>query len=167
MDIQVSEYINIEKKASELGCSIPSGLTILPQNFDTAKSPDELIYESTTATIRSILRQAGIQETKLEKQGIKIPHRANKSWEWVGPLIYISSSMLSDAALPIGLNLISSYIYDLFKGHPRNSEGTIEFIVETEKTEHGERRYKRLTFKGTPKDLDTIDINKLKQLSEQ
>lgn len=51
MDIQVSEYIGIEKKASELGFNISSGLTILPKNFDTAKSPDELIYESSTATI--------------------------------------------------------------------------------------------------------------------
>src|SRR2546421_10768809 len=117
VDIQVSDYVDVEKRALELGYKAPTGLTILPRNFDTATSPDELIHEGTTPTIRSLLRQAGIQVTRLEKEGEKIPHSARESWEWAAPILYISQWMLTNTALPTTISLISNYIYDIAKEH--------------------------------------------------
>lgn len=45
MDIQVSNYIDVEAKALELGYTAPTGLAILPRNFATAVSSSKLIYE--------------------------------------------------------------------------------------------------------------------------
>lgn len=169
VDIQVSDYVDVEKRALELGFKAPTGLAILPRNFDTVSSSDELVHEGTTPTIRSLLRQAGIQETRLEKDGDKIPHTAKESWEWVGPIIYISQWMLTNAALPVTVNMISNYLYDITKGHHHDAEVTFEYVVETvEKTKRGEKReYKRIMVKGSPKELKEFDANRLKQLTEQ
>ena len=167
MDIQVSDYIDVEKKALELGFNAPTGLTILPRNFDTANSPDELIHEGTTPTIRSLLRQAGVQETRIEKEGDKIPHSARESWEWVAPILYISQWMLTNAALPATIDLISNYIYDIAKGYHHDAEVTLEYVMETvEKTKRGKKReYKRITIKGSPNELKEFDVNRLQQLT--
>lgn len=168
MNIHVTDYVDVEKRASELGYNVPTGLAILPRNFDTANSPDELIHESTTPTIRSLLRQAGIQETRLEKEGDKFPLSARKSWEWVSPIIYISQWMLTNVALPVTISMISSYLYDITKGHRYDAEVTLEFAIETiEKTKRGEKReYKRITIKGSPEELKAFDAKTLKQLTE-
>ncbi len=169
MDVQVSDYVDVEKRALELGFKAPNGLAILPRNFDTANSRDELIHDGTTPTIRSLWRQAGIQETKLEEEGEKISHTAKESWEWVAPIIYISQWMLQNVALPVSVSLISSYIYDITKGHHHDAEVTLEYVVEVlEKTKHGERReYKHVIIKGSPKELKDFDANRLEQLTEQ
>src|SRR5215470_2977934 len=134
MNIQVTDYVDVEERASELRCNAPTGLAILPLNFDAADSYDELIHENTTPTIRTLLRQAGVQETRLEQNGDKIPLSARKSWEWVGPIIYISQWMLSNVALPVTINMISSYLYDITKGHHDDAVATLEFVIETIET---------------------------------
>ncbi|HEY4032653.1 MAG TPA: hypothetical protein VGL94_01655 [Ktedonobacteraceae bacterium] len=167
--IQVSGYVDVEKRALELGYEAPTGLTILPRNFDTAKSSDELIHEGTTSVVRSLLQQAGVQEAKLEKEGEKFPHSIRESWEWIGPLIFVSQWILTNATIPVTINMISSYLYDIAKGHRHDAEVTLEFVEETvEKTKRGEKReYKRIAIKGSPGDLKAIDAKMLKQLMER
>jgi hypothetical protein len=169
MEVQVSDYIDVEKKALELGYAAPTGLTILPKNFATAASANELIHEGTTATVRTLLRQAGIQETRLEKEGEKFPSTRQEFWEWIGPIIFVSQWMLTNAVLPITLGVISSYIYDITKGHHHDAEVTVDYVVETtEKTKHGEKRtYKRITIKGSPQEIKEVTADTLKQLVEQ
>ena len=169
MEVQVSDYIDVEAKALELECAIPTGLTILPRNFATATSPSEFVHESTAPTIRALLRQAGVQETRIEKEGEKIPYSVQKSWEWIGPIIFVSQWMLTNATLPVTINLISSYLYDIRKGHSDDANATVEYVVETvEKTKHGEKRvYKRITIKGSPNDIKNLGAQELKQLAEE
>ena len=169
MEVQVSDYIDVEAKALELGCTMPEGLMILPRNFATAASSSEFIHEDTTPTIRTLLRQAHIQETRIEKEGEKIPYSVQKSWEWVGPIIFVSQWMLTNAALPVTINLISNYLYDIRKGYRDDANATIEYVVETfEKTKHSEKRiYKRITIKGSPNDIKKFGVEELKQLIEK
>lgn len=169
METKVSEYIDIEQKAVALGLNSPTGLAILPRNFDTATRAVDLIDESTTPTIRSLWRQAGVTETRLEKEGVKIPQGSKKSWEWISPLIFISQAMLNNTAVPMTLNIISNYLYDILKGHLHNAEVTLEFVVETEEqTKYSKKKlYKRLTIKGTPKELKAFGINELKELAKE
>lgn len=169
MEVQVSDYIDVEQKALELGYTAPTGLTILPRNFATATSADELVHEGTTPTVRTLLRQAGIQETRLEKEGEKFPSTRHEFWEWVGPIIFVSQAVLTNGVLPVTINVISSYIYDISKGHRHDAEVTIKFVVETtEKTKHGEKRTcKSVEIKGSPKEIKEFDADKLKQLVEK
>lgn len=169
MEVRVSDYIGVEQKALELGYAAPTGLAILPRNFDTATSSDELVHEETTSTIRTLLRQGGIQETRLEKEDEKFPYSAKKSWEWVGPIIFVSQAVLTGGVLPVAINVISSYIYDISKGHRHDAEVTIKFVVETtEKTKRGEKRTcKSIEIKGSPKEIKEFDADQLKQLVEK
>jgi hypothetical protein len=169
MDVQVSDYIDVEQKALELGYTAPTGLTILPRNFATATSANELIHEGTTPTVRTLLRQAGIQETRLEKEGEKFPCTKHEFWEWVGPIIFVSQAILTSAALPVAINVISSYIYDISKGHRHDAKVTIEFVVETtENTKRGSKRTcKSIKIEGSPKEIKEFDVDTLKQLVEK
>ena len=169
MEVNVSDYVDVEEKAMKLGLMAPSGLTILPRNFATAASVDELVHEGTTPTVRTLLRKAGIQETRLEKEGEKLPYHKHEFWEWVGPIIFVGQWMLTNTALPITINLISSYIYDISKGHHHDAEVTVEFVVETiEKTKHGEKRTcKRVTIKGSPQEIKEFNADTLKQLVDK
>jgi hypothetical protein len=169
MDIQVSVYIDVEKRALDLGLTVPTGIAILPRNFDAAAAADELIHESTAPTIRVLWRQAGVVETRLEKEEMKFPQGAKKSWEWVGPIIYVSQVMLTDAAIPITINMISSYLYDLWKGHHHDAEITAEFVVERiQHTKQEEtREYTRITFRGSPEEWKAFNADRLKELTEK
>src|SRR5258706_10388429 len=140
MNIQVRDYVDVEERALALGCNTPTGLTMLPRNFNTANSLDELIHENTPPTIRSLLRQGGVQETRLEKEGEKFPLSARKSWEWVGPIIYIGQWMLTNAALPMTITLISSSLYEITMGYHHDAEVTLAFVVGTiETTKRGKK----------------------------
>jgi hypothetical protein len=169
MEVQVSEYVDVEQKALELGYTAPTGLTLLPRNFATAASADELIHEGTTPTVRTLLRQAGIQETRLEKEGEKFPYTKHEFWEWIGPIIFVSQSMLTSAVLPVAINVISSYIYDISKGHRHDAEVTVKIVVETtEKTKRSEKRTcTSIEIKGSPKEIKEFNVDTLKQLVEK
>ena len=112
MDVQVRQYVDVRKRALELGCSVPTGITILPRNFETAESKDDLLHEHVAADIRSLWRQAGVVETKLEGEGKKFPSIDEKSADWIGPIIFIGGLLLTQNATManIALNVLSNYI---------------------------------------------------------
>ena len=168
MEIQVAEYIDVAKRAEELGLNVPTGLAILPNNFDIATSADELIHEGTAPTIRSLWRQSGVIETRLERDGNKLPQSAKKSADWISPIIFVSQAMLMDAALPLTMNLISSYLYDLLKGRQSKSQVVIRFASESvDNTQNKQdKRTMLLEFKGTPQEWKEFDVNKVRQLLE-
>jgi hypothetical protein len=117
MPTTVEICMNTKERALELGCNIPSGLSFLPRNFDSAKSKSELIYESTVSDIRILFRDSGIAETKLEKQGDRFSYKQDKHFDWIGPTIFISASILSQNPdiISITEGIISNYLTDLFK----------------------------------------------------
>ena len=55
--LQVSHYIDVKKRAQELGCNIPTSIALLPRNFEISASKEELIHESTTPTVRVLWRK--------------------------------------------------------------------------------------------------------------
>ena len=165
MEIQVSDYVDVEQRALDLGCNVPIDVAILPENFETAQSPEELIHEGSATTIRVLLRQAGIPETRLEKEGVKIPTREQKSWDWVGPVIFVCENV----ALPLVISLIANYLSSLFKGHHDEKPVKVEFVKKDEEaTKSGPRsKYRRITLIGTPKELRELDQDMLERMSKK
>jgi hypothetical protein len=43
MPVSEKEYICVADRAAELGCHVPTGLAIMPKNFDTAATRQEFI----------------------------------------------------------------------------------------------------------------------------
>lgn len=146
MNVQITDYVDVRKRALELGCNEPRELCILPRNFDTAKSRDELIHESSTPTVRVLWKQAGIQETKTEKEGEKFPQISEKQFiGWIGPTIFVGASLLSQNpnVISIALGVISNYLTDWFKGTVGDKRVRLDIVVEMEGN-----KYKRVHYEG-------------------
>lgn len=154
-DIKVSDYIEVKKKAQSLGCNIPDSITILPRNFEYAKSKDEFIHESTTATVRVLWRKNAIIESQLEKPGEKFPSMAEQAFEWIAPTIFIPALLITQNPylITIALNVISNYLTDFFKGIPKDQR-KVNLRIVIEKNEKGV--CKKVEYKGPPDGLKDL-----------
>jgi len=150
-NLKISDFVNAEQKAKELGLEIPNSITILPQNFEFAKSKDELIYESTAATVRKLWQYNNIPETRLEKPQDKIPFSAHEAFEWVAPIIFVSAALISEnpALVTLALNVISIYLTDWFKGIPQDKQRVRLSIV----LENKNKCYKKIEYNGSTEGL--------------
>lgn len=146
--------MNIKERALELGCNIPGELSFLPRNFDTAKSKSELIYESPVSDIRILFRDAGITETRLEKQGDKFSYKQDKHFDWLGPTIFIGASILSQNPdiISITEGIISNYLTDWFKGTSYTKNIKLSYVIE--KT--SDKEIKRFSYEGDVTGLDKL-----------
>jgi len=146
MPVHVSDYINVRERAIELDCNIPTGLALLPRNFADAKIKEDLLHESTAPTVRILLRQAGITETALEREGERLHQAGQKDFaEWIGPIIFVSGALLSNnpQAISVALGVISNYLTDWFKGLTSGKNVRLDVVVEA-----GEEGYKRISYEG-------------------
>ncbi len=154
MTVQVLEFIDVKERSLELGCNIPTELALLPINFETANSKHELVHEDSVLTIRKLWRKAGVDETKLEKKGEKIPYEQRKSLELALPTVFVSFSLLSQDPnlVSVALNIISNYATDFFKGIA--GEKKVKFDLAVEQNENG--KTKRIHYEGGLEGLNII-----------
>lgn len=80
MEIQESYYIDVEKRAQFLGCNVPTGLALLPRNFQEAESKTDLLHESSVPTVRILFRKNNIAETPLESEGERYAQISEKGF---------------------------------------------------------------------------------------
>jgi len=152
--IMVENYVNVKEKARKLNLNIPSQIALLPLNFKTATAKEELLHASTTPTVRKLWAQNNVQETPIEKAGEKIPYSAGEAFEWIGPIIFVSSLLLSENPhlINIALNVISNYLIDWFRGIPYNERKVkLSIVIETRSGE-----YKEVKYEGPPDGLDKL-----------
>lgn len=151
--IQVHDYIDVKKRAEELGCGIPTSLALLPRNFEIARSKDELFHESSILTIRKLWRQNGIIETKIEKDGEKFPYTQENAFEWVAPVIFVSAALLSQNphVISIALGIISNYLTDWFKGISGSGKVKLDIVTGTKAGD-----YKIIHYEGDADGLEQL-----------
>lgn len=152
--IKVEDYPDVKKKAKDLDCNIPDSIAILPRNFESAKSKEELFHEDTTATIRVIWRQNDIVETPLEKEGEDIPFLVEEAFGWIGPLIFFASTFIvqNPYLIDVSLGVISNYLTDWFKGITDiEKKVKLDIVVETKSGS-----YKKIQFEGPPEGLKEL-----------
>lgn len=151
---QVEDYLDIKKKAEELGYKTPESIAFLPQNFEEVTSKENLVYGDLTTTFRILWKQCGIVETPLEKSGEKIAEMTQKSLDLIAPFIFIASSFLSQnpELVDIALGVISEYLTDWFKGMP-NWQNNVKLNVILENKSGG---YKKVSYEGPTEGLKEI-----------
>jgi hypothetical protein len=121
-------------------------LALLPRNFETAKSRDELIHDASGLSLRAAWRSENVAETRLEPDGEIWPAGQHDAAEWIGPIIFVSGSLLSENpnAINVALGVLANYLTDFFRGPPRaQRQAQLSVVVETEA---GETR--RIDYKG-------------------
>ena len=146
-EIEITAFISVADKALALGCNVPTGIALLPRNFDTVANKDELMHESSAPTVRQLWRQVGVIETRLEDEGERFPQISEHGFvEWIGPTILVTSAWLSQnpEVLAVALGVISNYLTDIFKGVPDNPKARLHIVVQKDNGE-----YRKVSYKGS------------------
>jgi len=152
-DIEQSDYINVIDKANSLGCSIPTDFAFLPRNFEEAVSRQELVHETLTIEIRKALREKGIKESRLEREGERYPTVLERAGDFVVPTVFISMFLSQNPeVLSIVINVISNYIYDFLKNKKSRDEITFSAVFEISQR----KKYLKIDYKGTESAMDKI-----------
>jgi len=152
--LKISDYLDVKKRAQEIGCNVPETLALIPRNFESARSKEDLVHESSALTVRKLWQQNNIIETPIEKPGEKLPLVAEAAFEWIGPTIFVSAMLLSQNPnlVAIALNVISNYLTDWFRGVVKETRKVkLNVIVETKDGD-----YKKLEYEGPPEGLKNL-----------
>jgi hypothetical protein len=145
-EIHTTDYVDVEQRATELGCRVPTEFAILPRYFATASDKDALVQEDTAPTVRILLRAAGIPETPIESEGERFPLIEENSFEWVGPTIFIGAAIFSANShmISVALSVIANYLTDYFKGRPGEKKAKLRIVVPQPRT----KKYTEITYEG-------------------
>src|ERR1700675_2158934 len=113
MTVSERDYIRIADRAAELGCHMPTGFAIMPENFDTAATRRELVVRGEGSTIRKLFRNNQLHLDEFLPSGERPGFVHNKSHDWAA-FIFISGALLSSdpSAVSVALEIISIYLAD-------------------------------------------------------
>jgi hypothetical protein len=160
MNTQVSDFIDVEAKVRALGYAMPTGVTVLPYNFDSADSTSDLCYVGTHLDLRETLRDSGIPGTSLEESegaAVQVLLRESALPEWIPLTIFVAVSFLSQnpALIDLLLGVVSNFLYDLLRStlgrKPTESdEVTFSIVIESLRDD----TYKRVAFEGSWKNRE-------------
>jgi hypothetical protein len=105
---------------------------MLPRNFATAGADDDLLAEASDAAVRTLWRQANVEEERLDSPEAPFPRVSEHHADWIGPTVFLSSALLSEspALVSVALGVITNYVTDLFKGVPGKHTARLHVIVE-------------------------------------
>jgi hypothetical protein len=154
VETTVNDYPSVADRVAALGCQMPSGLAILPDNFVTASSPDDFVYADTATTIRTLLRNHSIPCEGVVSSGERPKYSSHKNAEWVGPVSYISWSLLTDSGAQwlAALEVMKDYLTEYFRGRPAPTTIKLRYIVETTPG----HTYKMLDYEGNIEGMDKL-----------
>ena len=132
MKTNISDYIQVFEKLDELGCSYSEGIVILPVDFEAATSTTDLRQLSEASTIKKLFRSNSIPYSEIRKENEKPAYIQNNAFEWVGPTLFVSTSLLSTNPdiVSVSLGVIANYLTDFFKGFPGEKKVKLEMVVE-------------------------------------
>ena len=141
----ITDYIDVRKKIADLGCRRPERMALLPSNFESATSIEELLQASEAATIRKLLLAGGIPLDDILDRSQRPPYVKNKSHEWVAPIIFVSASLYSQNStlVALALNILGNYATDFFRGLHRAPAVNLNIVM-------GQKNgaYKKITYHG-------------------
>lgn len=134
--ITVDDFVEVEERASSLGLNTPSGLCFLPRNFAEAETANELLHDGNVTTLRVLFRQAGIEESRLEPDGIRIPSLEQKCAELVLPALFVAQLVYSSnpEAVSLALSVISNYVTEWFRASPGDSRVRFSVVLKDKRT---------------------------------
>lgn len=130
--VKITDFLDVSRKLSELGGNPPGKLALLPINFETATSIDELLQASETLTIGKLLREQGLPLDNLVDRSRRPPYIKNKSHEWVAPILFVAVSWYSQnpALVSVALDVVGNYATAFFGGLRGNREVTLNIVVQ-------------------------------------
>ena len=128
---EVHDCVSLSQRLQSLGLPVPSGIAILPDNLATAKSVADLRQQVESDTVRTLFRANNIQYDEIFDENRQPPYLQQYNFEWFGPTLFISASVLSQYpnVLSVILGIISNYLYDMFRDH-KESKASLNVIFQ-------------------------------------
>ncbi len=155
MAVSITDTFNVADRAVALGISPLGDLTVLPRNFETAVARADLLHESSTATIRKLWRERGVDEKTLERAGETFPHISERYADWIAPTLFVTAKLLSENGplVSLAIETIKEYVLELFRGSG-SSNRTVKLDIVVEETQA--KRYRKLSYSGPAEGLSTL-----------
>lgn len=128
---------------------------ILPTNL-SEQDTKYLIFENSTASIKKLLNENNFN-IDIFANDKEVVYKDNRSIDWVIPTILITSTMITQNPLLISMliNIISSYVYDIFKGRSKDPTVKTKIIYKDEE----KKKYFQCDYEGVNSGLG--EINKI------
>ena len=93
MGIQVTDSYDIRERAAALGLAEPIGIVFLLCNFGEARKPEEFVYEMSLPDLRLLLREAGVEASRLGPVEAKPKLIKENAFDWTLPTLFIGGSI--------------------------------------------------------------------------
>lgn len=154
MPTELSDFVNVSQKASDLGFRHPEQLALLPINLEAASAISDLLLASEAATIKKLFLEKGLPVDEILDRDLRPPYVKNKSHEWIAPVLFISGSFyLQDPTMvSLALNVLGNYATRFFMGDSREGEVSLDIIFEKKRN----RIYKKISYKGPASGLANL-----------
>lgn len=144
MAIVESIYVPVRYRATELGCAMPEGIAILPDNFCDANSRLGLIVRAESITLRNLFENASVPLDGFFPVGEHLATGHGDGLAWEACLFVPASAVRRDPdAVANAISLISAYLTDFFKGH-HDRRIKLSVVVE----EKHQEDCRKLTYEG-------------------
>ena len=152
MAIQREPYVDVRQRLTELGCSPPSGVALIPTNLDTALAPTDFVFPLSTLTVQKILAQAELAIENILPPDVPVLHRFDHDGDWMLPTILVTADWLTRH--PDGLEAIIGIILDYAERIYRvlQSPRTTMSVVR----EYSDGSYTRVSYRGPVEGLSDL-----------
>ena len=156
LTIQMTDYLDVRERARALGLIEPEGLVFLPRNFDEAQTIEELVYEGSLPDVRLLLREAGVETTKLEPNGTKPKLVIENAYEWTLPTMFIGGAVAPYRSNPDLVKSIVSKLWDhskiVFAAVTGRTRIKWNIIIEVERA----KKTQKLSYEGPAEELEKV-----------
>jgi len=148
--LEVEDY-DLATHLDRLTLPIPAGLALLPPNVESAGASEDLLDESTAATIRSLWRDEGIQDDLVSESRRSV---VKKDATLFLPTVVIGAAVMAQdpAAVTLALNIVGNYISEFFYG----TFGKRRVKLEVVAVRKGRTTAKRVRYDGDPTGLPSV-----------
>lgn len=153
--IDISDYIDVHQRATELDCLPCNSIALLPANFLSAESRATLQYLAEASTIRTLFRINNFHLDEFISAEDKPFFIQNNAFDFVAPALFVSAAIWSQNPIAVGvaINLISDFIMEFFRGRPGPKNVSLEIVVE-KTIDHS---CKKLVYNGPAEGLRNLE----------
>lgn len=145
MNYTVEKYQQFRDLVTKHNLNLDNEFCFLPENLKDANKTSDFIYSEESTEIKKIFKEDGILIGYLNNE--KPLLRSRKSADWFGPAIFVGFYTLinNPQVISVGLNILSNYLYDFFKGTIGDKKVKFEIIIENRKDEE----YQKINYEGS------------------
>jgi hypothetical protein len=133
-----------------LGLSVPSGMALLPRNFDSSASTEQLFHESSVPDIRKAWRTDAVAEESIDEAiGAEIPEISENFVDFITPIIFVGQyAWQHHAALITGITSIINLVSAARKFSSKESSADVSIVIRVAKDDNSAAADIRITAKG-------------------